>query len=315
MSPSSPPVLASRRQRRPPGLSRGRKRPPKRVAISTVVKMAIRSRMPAIRSALVVTAVWSVAACAYFAFRNDVLTRLGRQTDMQIIYEDHIAELRVHVDRVLSRQLLDQMRIEQQLNALLQREKTLEQRTSALTNVHSDGRGTTGRGHAYFGTLNAGHQRTFVVCATSKGKTHCTAARASTGGTIVGTASMYDPFHPGYKEGGVETASGELYEPGAWTAAIQTDLREMFGGIGYGKDYRPVYALIEAAGKRAIVKINDVGPLEPGRVIDFNEKTMRYFDPSLERGIIRNVRITPLPGDDWTPGPIPPITRLAMGER
>ena len=64
------------------------------------------------------------------------------------------------------------------------------------------------------------------------------------GVTIVGTASMYDPFEPGYKEGGIQTASGERYDPIAWTAAIQIDLREIFGGVRYGKDYRPAYALV-----------------------------------------------------------------------
>jgi rare lipoprotein A len=124
------------------------------------------------------------------------------------------------------------------------------------------------------------------------------------GVTIVGTASMYDPFQPGYDEGGIKTASGELYDPIAWTAAIQTDLRETFGGVRHGKDYRPAYALVEVANKRAIIKINDVGPLKPGRVIDFNKQTMRYFDPTLQRGIFHSVRITPLPGDGWATGPI-----------
>ena len=133
---------------------------------------------------------------------------------------------------------------------------------------------------------------------------HCITARAPTGGTIVGAASMYDPFQPGYDEGGIETASGEIYDSIAWTGAIQIDLRETFGGIRHGKDYRPAYALVEAAGKKAIIKINDVGPLKPGRVIDFNENTMRYFDPSLQLEIVHSVKITPLPGDDWAPGPV-----------
>ena len=49
---------------------------------------------------------------------------------------------------------------------------------------------------------------------------------------------------------------------------------------------------------------NDVGPLEPGRIIDLNERTMRYFDSTLQRGLIPNVKVTPLRGDHWTPGPI-----------
>jgi rare lipoprotein A len=124
------------------------------------------------------------------------------------------------------------------------------------------------------------------------------------GAVIVGTASMYNPLHRGYKEGGVETSSGERYDATAWTAAIQIDLRDQFGGVRYGKNYRPTYALVEGADKRAIVKINDVGPLKPGRIIDFNEHTMRYFDPSLQLGLIDNVHITPLPGEHWSPGPV-----------
>jgi peptidoglycan lytic transglycosylase len=122
--------------------------------------------------------------------------------------------------------------------------------------------------------------------------------------TLLGTASTYNPYRPGYRSGGTETASGEQYDPGAWTAAIQIDLREMFGGVRYGKDYLPSYALVAKNDKQAIVKINDVGPLEPGRVIDFNEQTMRYFDPSLELGLIALVEVTPLRGIDWLPGPI-----------
>ena len=162
-------------------------------------------------------------------------------------------------------------------------------------NVYSGARGITANGYA------TRHQRAFNTdaCATSQAKTRCATAGTSMGGTIVGAASMYDPFEPGYNEGGLETASGELYDPIAWTAAIHTDLRETFGGIRHGKDYRPAYALVEVADKRAIIKINDVGPLKPGRVIDFNQQTMRYFDPSLQLGVVHNVKITPLPGNRW----------------
>ncbi len=83
---------------------------------------------------LVVMGVWSIATGTYFAFRDDVLTRLiGRQAEMQFAYEDRIAELRAQVDRITSRQLLDQEQFEQKLSALLQRQATLEQRTSALS--------------------------------------------------------------------------------------------------------------------------------------------------------------------------------------
>lgn len=125
---------------------------------------------------------------------------------------------------------------------------------------------------------------------------------AASGEAIVGAASTYNPFRPGWREGGPETASGESYNPSAWAAAIKTSLRRKFGGVLYGA--RPKYALVEAAGKKAIVKINDVGPLTPGRIIDLNERAMRYFDPSLQLGVIESVIVRPLLGDYWTPGPV-----------
>jgi rare lipoprotein A len=125
---------------------------------------------------------------------------------------------------------------------------------------------------------------------------------AVAGPAIVGAASTYNPFKPGWREGGPNTASGERYDPSAWSAAIQINLRNLFGGVKYRE--RPKFALVEAKGKKVVVKINDVGPLTPGRIIDFNERTMRHFDPSLRLGVIYGVRVTPLAGDDWTPGPV-----------
>jgi len=100
----SPSVLRRRRSGRPPRPSRGRNRPPQRLGISTVVMRAIRSRMPTIRSALVVTAVCSIATGGYFAFRDDFVTR--PMTEMQITSEDHVADLRAQADRIMSQ--LDQ---------------------------------------------------------------------------------------------------------------------------------------------------------------------------------------------------------------
>src|SRR5512139_3495615 len=69
---------------------------------------------------LVIMGVWSIATGTYFAFRDDVLTGLiGRQASMQFAYEDRIAELRSQIDRITSRQLLDQEQFDQKIQALL----------------------------------------------------------------------------------------------------------------------------------------------------------------------------------------------------
>ncbi len=82
---------------------------------------------------LIVMAVWTAGTGTYFAFKDDVLVRLiGRQAELQFAYEDRIAELRAQVDRVTSRQLLDQEQFEKKLDVLLQKQSTLEQRSAAL---------------------------------------------------------------------------------------------------------------------------------------------------------------------------------------
>src|SRR4051812_47894196 len=44
---------------------------------------------------------------------------------------------------------------------------------------------------------------------------------AAMGAAIVGVASMYNPYRPGYQEGGPQTASGERYDSTEWAGAIQ----------------------------------------------------------------------------------------------
>lgn len=85
---------------------------------------------------LVIMAVWTIATATYFAFREDVLTRLiGRQAEMQFAYEDRVADLRAQIDRITSRQLLDQEQFEQKLEQIMRRQATLEQRASTLSAV------------------------------------------------------------------------------------------------------------------------------------------------------------------------------------
>jgi murein DD-endopeptidase MepM/ murein hydrolase activator NlpD len=83
---------------------------------------------------LVIMAVWTVATATYFAFRDDLLTRLiARSAEMQYAYEDRIAELRSQMDRLTSRQLLDQEQFEQKLDQITRRQHTLESRATTLS--------------------------------------------------------------------------------------------------------------------------------------------------------------------------------------
>ena len=80
---------------------------------------------------LVIMAGWTIMTATYFTFRDDVLTRLiARQAEMQHAYEDRIADMRGQLDRVTSRQLLDQEQFEQKLDQIARRQATLESRAA-----------------------------------------------------------------------------------------------------------------------------------------------------------------------------------------
>ncbi len=82
---------------------------------------------------LVIMAGWAGITATYFAFHDDVLARLiARQAAMQFAYEDRIAEMRAQVDRVTSRQLLDQEQFDRRLDQLAKRQAALEARSSSL---------------------------------------------------------------------------------------------------------------------------------------------------------------------------------------
>ena len=69
-------------------------------------------------------------------FRDDVLEAvLRRQADMQYAYEDRLAAMRAHLDRVTSRQLLDQNTIEGRVHDLLSRQAQLESRAAMIVTL------------------------------------------------------------------------------------------------------------------------------------------------------------------------------------
>ena len=123
--------------------------------------------------------------------------------------------------------------------------------------------------------------------------------------TIIGTASFYDDPQ--------RTASGEQYDPEAFTAAAQLKIRDKFGGIRFGRLYQPAYAVAEYENKKIILKFNDVGPLRPGRKFDLSRAAMAYFG-GLEKGLLPDFKVTPLPlGQTYVPGPVTDAQLIALG--
>ena len=77
--------------------------------------------------------VWALAASVYVGFHDDLLARLlSRQVDSQYAYEDRLATMRAELDRVTSRQLLDQDSLGNKVKDLAARQVLLEGRASMM---------------------------------------------------------------------------------------------------------------------------------------------------------------------------------------
>lgn len=125
-------------------------------------------------------------------------------------------------------------------------------------------------------------------------------------GVETGAASTYNPAKPGWRTGGTKLATGGRYNPKAYEAALQTDLAAKYQ-MGHGKYPQNGFALVEQGDKKLIVKINDNGPLVPGRIIDLNEASMRYLSNNKygnNSGVLGDVKVTVLEGTGYTPGPV-----------
>ena len=129
-----------------------------------------------------------------------------------------------------------------------------------------------------------------------------------------GDASTYNPYLPGWRTGGGTLATGGPYNPNSYDAALQLGLAKQYR-CGYGS--RAIcHAVVQAPNGRAmVVRINDNGPLVPGRVIDLNEKSMRYLSNNTlgnNKGVIKNVTVTLLCGiEGMALGPLEASDRLA----
>jgi murein DD-endopeptidase MepM/ murein hydrolase activator NlpD len=77
-----------------------------------------------------------VGATAYWVFRDDILAAsIARQSRIRFVYEDRIAELRAQIDRLTSRQLVDQEAIDAKVQRLLGRQAALDARQDLLVDL------------------------------------------------------------------------------------------------------------------------------------------------------------------------------------
>ncbi|WP_434722927.1 M23 family metallopeptidase [Mesorhizobium sp. RIZ17] len=86
-----------------------------------------------IGSALAAIAIGYLLATSYLVLRDDLIgATTARQARMQQAYEDRISALRAQVDRITSRQLLDQQQMETKVSELLARQTQLSERHGRL---------------------------------------------------------------------------------------------------------------------------------------------------------------------------------------
>ncbi len=118
----------------------GRRREPHTIIIARgdqIRHFTIRPWMAAMAgSALAAIAIGYLLATSYLVFRDDLIgAAAARQAHIQQSYEDRIAALRAQLDRVTSRQLLDQQVVESKVSELLKRQALLTQRHSRLSPI------------------------------------------------------------------------------------------------------------------------------------------------------------------------------------
>lgn len=99
--------------------------------------MTIRPWMAAIAVSLFgIFTIGYLTATAYLVLRDDLIgASMTRQARMQYEYEDRIAALRAQLDRITSRQLLDQQVVEEKVDKLMQQQLALTNRQGKLGSV------------------------------------------------------------------------------------------------------------------------------------------------------------------------------------
>jgi len=88
---------------------------------------------------MITIAVFAVAylgATGYLVFRDDILNASHmRQVRLQNAYEDQMASLRIEIDRIASRQMLDQKSVESKIERLLGLRASLDERKRSVDNL------------------------------------------------------------------------------------------------------------------------------------------------------------------------------------
>ncbi|MCP1197841.1 M23 family metallopeptidase [Notoacmeibacter sp. MSK16QG-6] len=90
-------------------------------------------------------AIGYLASTAYLVVRDDLIAgKAGRQAHLEYAYEDRISALRRQVDRITSRQMLDQNLVEMRMTQLMERQDILASRSAKIAPLLREFGVTTG---------------------------------------------------------------------------------------------------------------------------------------------------------------------------
>jgi murein DD-endopeptidase MepM/ murein hydrolase activator NlpD len=125
---------------RPPAHAFARRKPSHRIIIAhgeAVRSFTVRPwAVAAVAAVGFLFGVLYLGATGYLVFRDDLLAAsIARQTRMQHAYEDRIAALRADIDRLTSRQLLNQRAVEVEVERLLGRQAALDARQDVIAGL------------------------------------------------------------------------------------------------------------------------------------------------------------------------------------
>jgi rare lipoprotein A (peptidoglycan hydrolase) len=138
---------------------------------------------------------------------------------------------------------------------------------------------------------------------------------------VKGQATYYGPGFQGNR-----TSQGDRFNTEEYSAAIQIDLRNKFGVPAGTKQLGYARVTNLDTRKSILVKLNDVGPLTSGRVIDLSQASFRSLSPTgtLGPGVLNNIKVEYLGqfkkgnpvGPTTTPSrkPTPPPPRPTISE-
>lgn len=118
----------------------GKRREPVQIVIANGTNVRSFSLKPWMATSMtlfaVVFTVTYLAATSYLVFRDDLITFSDHRTDrMRHDYEDRIAYLRSQIDKMTSRNLVDQETLETKLEIMLKRQEELTSRHEIITSV------------------------------------------------------------------------------------------------------------------------------------------------------------------------------------